>query len=120
MIRVAGIGGWPQRASSALRKARSNSALWAISGASPMKAIEFGGDRGEERLVGEEPVVEAVHPGRLDRHRPLGIEVAVEGLAGRDVVEQLDAADLDDPVAVGRVEAGGFGVEDDLAHIRES
>jgi hypothetical protein len=31
-------------------------------------------------------------------------------------MHQLDAADLDDPVAVAELEAGGFGVKDDLAH----
>ena len=71
---------------------------------------------GEERLVLEEGVVEAVDAGGVDRHRPLGVEVAVEPLAGRDVVEELDRADLDDAVAGGRVEARGFGVEDDFAH----
>jgi hypothetical protein len=31
------------------------------------------------------------------------------------VVEQLDRADLDDPMAVVRLQPGGLGVEDDLA-----
>ena len=52
----------------------------------------------------------------LARHRPAGIEIGVEGAAGLDPVEQLDAADLDHPVAAGRAEAGGLGVEDDFAH----
>ena len=47
--------------------------------------------------------------------RPCGIDVDVEGAAGREAVDQLDAADLDDAV-LARIEAGGFGVEDDLAH----
>ena len=45
----------------------------------------------------------------------LRIDVAVEDAAGREAVDQLDAADLDDAV-LARIEAGGFGVEDDLAH----
>ena len=40
----------------------------------------------------------------------------MEGAPGRDVVQELDAADLDQPVAVQAIEAGRFGVEDDLAH----
>ena len=36
--------------------------------------------------------------------------------AGRAPVPELDAADLDDAVALGDFESGGFGVEDDLAH----
>ena len=39
----------------------------------------------------------------------------MEVVAGRQVVEKLHRADLDDAVALGRVEAGGLGVEDDLA-----
>ena len=40
----------------------------------------------------------------------------VKDLAGRHAVEDLDTADLDQPVAAQRVEAGGFGVENDFAH----
>jgi hypothetical protein len=47
-------------------------------------------------------------------HGPLRLDVAVEGLAGLDVVNQLDAAHLDDAVDLG-VGAGGLGVEDDFA-----
>ncbi len=32
------------------------------------------------------------------------------------MIHQLDGADLDDAVAGFRVEAGGFGIEDDFAH----
>jgi hypothetical protein len=32
------------------------------------------------------------------------------------VIHKLDAADLDDAMAVGRLEAGGFGIENDFAH----
>src|SRR5690606_7785252 len=46
---------------------------------------------------------------------PLRIEVAVEMAAGRPPLDQLDAADLDDPVALGDLQARGLGVEDDLA-----
>ena len=48
----------------------------------------------------------------------LGIDVAVEHTAGRHVVHQLDAGDLDDAMAVVGIEAGGLGVEHDLAHAR--
>ena len=40
----------------------------------------------------------------------------MEGAPGLAAVDELDAADLDHPVAARRVEAGGLGVEDDLAH----
>ena len=42
------------------------------------------------------------------------MEVPSGGPARND----LDAADLDDPVAALDLEAGGFGVEHDLAHGR--
>ena len=42
----------------------------------------------------------------------------MEGAAGLDPVEHLDAADLDHAVAAGRAQAGGLGVEDDFAHAR--
>src|SRR5688572_18034277 len=70
----------------------------------------------EALLVGEEGVAEPVDPLGLDRHRPVGIEIGVERAAGRDAVDQLDTADLDQPVTGRGIEAGGFGVEDDLAH----
>src|SRR5690606_11433223 len=39
---------------------------------------------------------------------------------GRPALDHLHAADLDDAVALLPFQAGGFGVEDDLAHGRES
>ena len=57
-----------------------------------------------------------MHRERLRRHVALGIDVAVEFAPGRDVVHQLDAGDLDDAMAVIRVEPGGFGIDHDLAH----
>ena len=52
----------------------------------------------------------------LRRHVPFGIEIAVKGLPGRHAVENLDAADFDQPVPAQRIEAGGFGIENDFAH----
>ena len=79
------------------------------------KAQHLVGDLGEARLVGEERIGEAMDAKRLLGHLPLGIEVAMEILAGRDVVDEFDAADLDDTIAGQRIEAGGFGVEDDFS-----
>src|SRR5690606_1223682 len=50
-------------------------------------------------------------------HRPLGIEIGVKATAGRDVVDEFDATDLDDPIAQW-AESGGFGIEDDFARHR--
>ena len=40
----------------------------------------------------------------------------MEDRSGRQVIEELDAADFHDPVSIGRVKARCFGVEDDLTH----
>ena len=53
---------------------------------------------------------------RAGRHVALRIDVLMIGLAGGDVVEHFDTADLDQPVAVDRIKTGGFGIEDDFAH----
>ncbi len=57
-----------------------------------------------------------MHREGFGRHVALGIDVPVKGLAGRHAVENLDTADFDQPVAAQRVEAGGFGIENDFAH----
>ena len=71
---------------------------------------------GKSRLVGQEDRAQTVNRLGLARHRPLGIEISVEVAASLDAVEDLDAADLDHAVAAGRVEPGGFGIEDDFPH----
>ena len=62
--------------------------------------------------------LDVMHREGAGGHVALGIDIAMKGLAGGKAVHQLDAADLDDPVALQRIEAGGFGIEDDLAHQR--
>jgi hypothetical protein len=71
---------------------------------------------GKDRLVGEEGVGEAMDLEGALGHRPLGVDVLMEGAAGRAIVDQLDAADLDDAVAAIGFDAGGLGIEDDLTH----
>ena len=77
----------------------SKPALWMTSLASPMKARNSSASR---RTAACRQELVATGHGRegLARHVALGIEVDVVGLAGRDVVDQLDAADLDQPVAL--------------------
>src|SRR5207245_341913 len=70
----------------------------------------------EEWLVDEELGRKAMHGKGFCRHIALGIEVAVKDLPRRHAVENLDAADFDQPVASQRIEAGGFGVENDFTH----
>jgi hypothetical protein len=40
----------------------------------------------------------------------------VEVIPRQHAVDDFDAADFDDAVASSWIEAGGFGIEDDLAH----
>ena len=82
----------------------------------PDEGQQISHDLGEQRFVGEKFAGQAMHREGLRRNVALGVEIAVEGLSGRDAVEKLDAADLDQPVAPQRVEARRFGIEHDLAH----
>src|SRR3954451_21301974 len=57
-----------------------------------------------------------MHGESLLRHVALGVYVAVEFPPGRDVMQQFDAGDLDDPVPVAGIEASGLGVNHDFPH----
>ena len=76
---------------------------------------ELVGDILEERLVLQELAGQAVHGHRIAMDVALGVEVAVELAARGDAVDDLDAAELDQPVAVVGVEPRRFRVDDDLA-----
>ena len=52
----------------------------------------------------------------LDGHDALRVQIGLEALAGGKMIHQLDTANLDDPVAVAGLKAGGFGIENNLAH----
>ena len=114
----------PRRASSLLRNAMSKPALWITSRAGAglasrswsRNARKSSTTSANTGCVAQEGGGQAVHLLRVGRHVALGIEVAVEEAAGRHVVEQLERADLDHPVAVGRLEPGGLGIDHDLAH----
>jgi hypothetical protein len=58
-----------------------------------------------------------VHALGFDGHVAFGIEIGLEGAAGGEVIDEFDAADLDDAVAVARLEPCRFRVEDDLPHL---
>jgi hypothetical protein len=40
----------------------------------------------------------------------------MERFAGRESIEKLDAADLDETIAGKRVQSGRFGIEDNFTH----
>ena len=83
-----------------------------------MKSSNSSALLGKARLVRQEQVGQAVDRLGLERHVAFGIEIGVEVAAGLDPVEDLDAADLDHPVAAGRIEPRRFSVEDDFPHGR--
>ena len=97
-------------------KLMSNEALWITSGASPMKSRNSSTTSVNSGLLARNSARQPVHGKGFRRHVALGIDVAVKGLPGRHAVEDLDAADLDQPIAAQRIEASGFGIENDFAH----
>ena len=78
---------------------------------------EVGGYRLEDGFVGEKLGRQSVHRDRLLGDVALRVDIDVERAAGRHVVEELDGADLDDPVAGIGIEAGRLGVEHDFTHV---
>ena len=79
---------------------------------------ELARDLGELRLRREELVLDAVHLERAAVDFALGVDVAVKAVLRRPPIDELHAADLDDPMAGGRLEARCFGIQDDLTHQR--
>ena len=86
---------------------------------------EFGiGDEGDELFrhfrelgfVVEVGALDAVHSHRALVDGALGIQIAMERAAGHSSIHDLDAAYFNDSVTELGFEAGGFGIEDDLAH----
>src|SRR5262249_26407730 len=74
-------------------------------------------DLDEERLVLEKISREAMDCDYLGRHVALRINVAMKALPGRDAIDELDAADLHDPMPLERVESRRLRIEHDFAHV---
>jgi hypothetical protein len=89
--------------------------LW-ITSSLPATKAELVGHVLEERLVGEKVEGDAVHRHRAGVDVPLGVHIDVVVAAGELAVDDLDAGDFDQPVAGLPVEAGGFGIQNDLSH----
>ena len=78
-------------------------------------------DGGKGRLTGDAFVGDAVHAHGVRVNALFGVDVLVKVVFGRAAVDEFNAADFYDAVTLGfvaavEVHAGGFGVEDDLAH----
>src|SRR5258708_7435415 len=74
-------------------------------------------DRGKGRMLGEELRRQPMDGIGLLRHLAFGIDVAVKDAPARHVIDELDAADLDDAMAVGGVESRRLSIEHDLTHV---
>src|SRR5262245_45213499 len=81
---------------------------------------EVAGDGGKQWLAFQELGRQAMDGLGVGRHLPLGIDIGMKGPAARNMVDELDRAEFDDAVTLGMVDAGGLGVENDLAHYDES
>jgi hypothetical protein len=53
----------------------------------------------------------------LGRHVALRIKIAMKALSGRDAIDELDAADLHDPMPLERIESRRLRIEHDFAHV---
>jgi hypothetical protein len=73
-------------------------------------------DLREARLIGEEGVGDAVHGLGAGVDLPVRLDVAVEVVAGQPALDDLDAADFDNAMALGGLQARGLRVQYDLAH----
>src|SRR5690606_22266619 len=73
----------------------------------------------EGRLVGQELEGQAGDFLRAGFEVAVRLQVAVEVASAGAALQQLHAADLDHAVALLPLKAGGFGIEDDLAHRRK-
>ena len=80
------------------------------------KQQELVGDIGETRLVSQELIGYPMHFRGAGIDFPVRLNILVIGVAGDASIHQLDAADFDDTVPLGRVKPRGFGIKDDLSH----
>jgi hypothetical protein len=83
----------------------------------PYKLQEIIDDGSEQRFVAQEFVADSGNDARALVDRALRIQISMERASGSPAFGQLDAANLDDPVALADLQAGRFGVEDDLSHL---
>ena len=69
----------------------------------------------EARLVCKKVIADAVDLQRAFVDRPVRLYVLMVVVSGQTAIDQFDAADFDDAVALAGFQAGGFSIEDDLA-----
>ena len=74
------------------------------------------GNLGERRLVRQDLVAYAVYRKSRRIALPVRAQVLMEMPATQSPIDQLDATDFDDAMALLWLESGGLGVENDLSH----
>ncbi len=74
----------------------------------------------EDRFVSQKVGRYAMDVEGFRRNIPLGIHIFVEIDLGRNVIDQLEASNLDDPMPVFRVQTSGFRVQDYFTHAVDS
>jgi len=79
-------------------------------GLRPDEAEKLVHDRAKRRLTSEEFGGQAVDRESIPRHVALGIDMSVKTPTGRDMVDQFDAGDLDDPMSIVRIQTGSLGI----------
>ncbi|MCY1239087.1 hypothetical protein D9M72_518610 [compost metagenome] len=79
---------------------------------------ELVGDVLEARLAHQEFVGDAVYRDGAFIHLAVRLQVNVEVPPGQATAFHLDAADLDDTVAIGDRHAGGFSVQYYITHVQ--
>jgi hypothetical protein len=74
-------------------------------------------DIGESRSTAQHFPCHAVNIGGARVDLALRVEIKMEMAPGGPAIDHFDCGDLDDSVAVLRIEPGRFGVENDLPHV---
>ena len=77
-------------------------------------------DVAEQRLVSKLLRGNAVHLCGAFVNLTLRVDILVITVAGLTPVDQLHTADLDDSVALSRLQPRGFGIQHDLSHVCSS
>src|SRR5207237_362703 len=77
-------------------------------------------DIGKDRLAREKLGGNSMHPEGFLGHVAAGVDIGVEGFAGRDRIQKLDTTDLDNSMPVRGVKSCRLRVEYDLPHFAAS
>ena len=79
---------------------------------------ELPGNFSKYRLVNQKFGRDAVHLLSTGVNGALRVDVQVQVPAGRLTIDKFHTANFNDAMPLGDFQSGGFGVENDLAHIR--